>query len=86
MSCCAQLTVCCTKQGATWLQDIEEDPEVRQHVALYKNYGDPGTAQQGHSAIDTMDVDEDDTGDEAALEIPLEDLIDELEGLDMQDS
>lgn len=66
------------------MQDIEEDPDVRQHVSLYKNHGDQGTGQQGHALSDTMDVDV--SGDEATLEIPLEDLIDELEGLDMQDS
>lgn len=68
------------------MQELEEDPEVRQQVALYKSHAAEATTELGWAPGDTMEVDEDMSGEEAALEIPLEELIDELEGLDMQDA
>ena len=57
---------------------------MRQNVALYKNHA-AGTMPPTQQPDDAMETDQDDSEDEAALEIPLEELIDELEALDMQE-
>lgn len=58
---------------------------MRQQVALYKNQHAPSAALQSRVHEDTMDVDDDMSGDEAALEIPLDELIDELDALGVED-
>jgi nonsense-mediated mRNA decay protein 3 len=63
----------------TFLRDVEEDPELRSGLALYK-------AQQEQKAADAMEVestigDDDDQG----LEIPMDQLLDDMEDLKMHD-
>lgn len=65
------------------MQEIEEDPEVRQQVALFKNDHAKDDVEQ-RSAGDVMDIDDELSGDEAELDIPLEELIDELEALGVE--
>ena len=79
------------------LQELEEDPELRQQVNLYKNE-DPMPHAAGQNAfvsqnapadpnavMDGASDDEDEDVDAAALDIPLDELLDDLEGLNMED-
>jgi hypothetical protein len=68
----------CETTAIVSVQELEEDPELRQHVALYKDLVAVA------DAANTMDISDD--GDDAhELEVPLEELLDDLEGLDVQD-
>lgn len=53
-------------------------------MALYKNHAAAITTS-AQPPEEAMETDEDESGDEAALEIPLDELIDELDALDMQE-
>jgi hypothetical protein len=60
------------------MQELEEDPELRQQVALYKNpeaIVHPVTNVAMDGASDEGDI------DESALDIPLDELLDDLDAL-----
>ncbi|KAJ2787069.1 ribosome-binding protein [Coemansia interrupta] len=60
----------------TFLRDLEEDPELRQNINLYK---DAEAAQRARSAIGDNDDDMADSDDgEDAPEVPLEELLEDL--------
>lgn len=61
-----------------FLRDVEEDTELRQTLALYK-------AQQQREA-DEMSMAETEATDEGGLRIPMEQLLDEMEGMDLGDA
>lgn len=54
------------------MQEIEEDPDMRQYVALYK---DPVAIADAANAMDTSDAESD--GHE--LQVPLDELLEELD-------
>ena len=61
------------------VQELEEDPEMRSKVALYRDPAyNPALARQQREAAMT-DTDEDDLP-----EIPLEDLLDEMSALQLE--
>lgn len=64
-----------------FLRDVEEDPELRQTLALYK-------AQQRKKAADEMSMvtSEADSGDEEVPQINMEELLDDMEEMDINDS
>lgn len=67
------------------LQELEEDPELRQQVALYKN---PEALAGGPAVVTNVSMDgasDDGDVDEAALEIPLDELLDDLDALNIDD-
>ena len=96
------------------VQELEEDPELRQQVTLYKNtealgyqyqpptgknafaahsaaqstsvaqHVDENAAMEGASDAEAEDGEDEDV-DAAALDIPLDELLDDLEGLNMED-
>jgi hypothetical protein len=63
------------------VQELEEDPDMRKHVALYKNEAVDVVA----AADDANEMEEDDDTAAHELEIPLEDLLDDLEGLAVEE-
>jgi nonsense-mediated mRNA decay protein 3 len=66
------------------VQDLEEDPELRQQVELYKNpVAGPVEAADAANAMEESDGDDQDL---RMLEVPLEELLDDLEGLAMDDA
>lgn len=58
-----------------FLQDLEADPELRQGMNMYRNHD----AQQGGDDMET------DGEEDEGLEIPMEQLIDEMEDMGMED-
>ena len=62
------------------VQELEEDPEMRSRVALYK---DPAHKAAAAQKMDTMtDGDED---EDALPEIPLEELLDDMNALQLEE-
>lgn len=63
-----------------FLRDVEEDSDLRAGIALYK-------AQQAKAAADAMEIEESEAGDndDEGLAIPMEQLLDEMEDLNMQE-
>lgn len=62
-----------------FLRDVEEDQELRAGLALYK-------AEQQRQDAEAMEVEESEFGDEdEGLEIPMEQLLDDMEDLTMDD-
>lgn len=61
-----------------FLQELEEDEEMRQTVNLYKH--------QSTNPHALEDVDEDDMEDEDAPEIGIDELLDELDGMNLEDT
>ena len=61
-----------------FLRDVEEDPELRNTLALYK-------AQQEKKAADAMSMTETDMSDEEVPKINMEELLDDFEDLHVQD-
>lgn len=66
-----------------FLRDVEEDSELRSALALYKNTTKSKKSQAVES--DAMETDGDDDTDGGLPEIPLDELLDEFEELNMQD-
>ena len=64
-------------------QELEEDPDMRKHVAVYKAPAAGLVAAADDANGSQMDEDED--ADAHELEIPLEELLDDLEGLAVHD-
>lgn len=62
-----------------FLQDVEEDPELRATMALYKAQQEQ--AQRDADAMETEDEGEDDDG----LAIPMEQLLDDFEDMTMKE-
>ena len=62
-----------------FLQDVEEDPELRATMALYKAQQEQ--AQRDADAMETEDEGEDDEG----LAIPMEQLLDDFEDMTMKE-
>ncbi|KAJ1872990.1 ribosome-binding protein, partial [Coemansia sp. RSA 486] len=56
----------------TFLRDLEEDPELRQNINLYKD----ANADGGVESNDMDDMEDDD--DDELPEVPLEELLDDL--------
>lgn len=66
-----------------FLQDLEEDEELRQTVQLFK---DPSAAQREADAMqDDADEGDDDEDDEDFPEIKVDDLLDEMDALALED-
>ncbi|KAF7866710.1 hypothetical protein EAF04_005552 [Stromatinia cepivora] len=61
-----------------FLQDVEEDPELRQTLALYK-------AQRAQKEADAMSVAETSDGEDETPKIDMNELLDEFDELNMQD-
>lgn len=62
-----------------FLRDVEEDPELRQTLALYK-------AQQRQKQADEMSmVTTEDSGDEEVPKIDVDDLLDDMDEMDIND-
>jgi len=62
-----------------FLRDVEEDPELRQTLALYK-------AQQRQKQVDEMSmVTTEDSGDEEVPKIDVDDLLDDMDEMDIND-
>lgn len=61
-----------------FLQDVEEDPELRQTLALYK-------AQQAQREADAMSVAETSDGEDETPKIDMNELLDEFDELNMND-
>ena len=61
-----------------FLRDVEEDSELRAGVALYK-------AEQQRLQAEAMEVEESDVEEDEGLEIPMDQLLDDMEDLTMQD-
>lgn len=59
------------------VQELEEDPEMRKHVALFKN----ASARLVEQADAANDMDEDGALDEHEIAIPLDELLEDLEDL-----
>lgn len=62
-----------------FLRDIEEDADLRSTMALYK------AQQQAKADADAMSVMETDDGEDEAPRIPMDELVDELDGLNMHE-
>lgn len=79
-SCCRLVSIADADAGAVLLlQELEEDPEMRSKVALYKDPAHkPGPAQD----MDTM-TDGDDEDD--LPDIPLEELLDDMNALQLEE-
>lgn len=60
------------------VQELEEDPEMRKHVALFKAEADVVAA-----ADTANDMDDDDAAEERELDVPLEELLDDLHAIDL---
>ena len=62
-----------------FLQDLEADPELRMGLNMYKN-------REVQKVVEPMDEDaEEDDDEDDGLEIPMDQLIDEMEDMDMDD-
>ncbi|GMG21401.1 unnamed protein product [[Candida] boidinii] len=63
-----------------FLQELEEDPELRQTINLYKAEND-----NGHGVEDSEDdiVDENDDVDDDAPQIDIDELLDELDEMNL---
>jgi nonsense-mediated mRNA decay protein 3 len=61
-----------------FLRDVEEDAEMRAGVALYK-------AEQQRLQAEAMEVEESEIDEDEGLEIPMDQLLDDMEDLTMQD-
>lgn len=61
-----------------FLRDVEEDSELRAGLALYK-------AEQEAMRGEEMEVEESEVGDDEGLEIPMDQLLDDMEDLTMKD-
>lgn len=68
---------------APFVQELEEDPDMRKHVAVYK-LPSTGLVEAADQANESQ-MDEDSDVAEAELEVPLEELLDDLEGLAVHD-
>jgi nonsense-mediated mRNA decay protein 3 len=62
-----------------FLQDVEEDPELRATMALYK-----AQQEQQQREADAMET-EDEAEDDQGLTIPMEQLLDDFEDMTMKD-
>ena len=73
-----------------FLRDVEEDNELRNTLSIYKaNPRDNLGAMEGVEEVDGDDDDEDDDEEreeEKKLQVPMEQLLDELEEMDMEDN
>ena len=69
-----------------FLRDVEEDDELQNTLSLYK--ANPAPSSEAMEGVDEVDqVDDDDNGEEETrLRIPMEQLLDELEEMEMEDS
>jgi len=63
-----------------FLQDLEQDPELRQSANLYRDEQAKKAAAESE-----MDTDDDDDEDDDGLQIPMDQLIDEMEEMGMRD-
>jgi nonsense-mediated mRNA decay protein 3 len=61
-----------------FLQDLEQDPELRQGANLYRD-------EQAKKAAADSEMDTDDDEDDEGLQIPMDQLIDEMEEMGMRD-
>lgn len=62
-------------------QELEEDPEMRSKVALYKDPAHKAAPAQGSDVMTDGDDDEDDLPD-----IPLEELLDDMNALQLEEN
>ena len=62
-------------------QELEEDPEMRSKVALYKDSAHKPAPTQGSDIMTDGDEDEDDLPD-----IPLEELLDDMNALQLEEN
>lgn len=78
------------------VQELEEDPELRQQVSLYKNeealvyqpknaFASQNVPQAVDNAVMEGASDDEEDVDAAALDIPLDELLDDLDALNMED-
>lgn len=64
-------------------QELEEDPELRAKVALYR---DPDYDAAAAAAARENAMTDDDDEDDGLLDVPLEELLDDLAALSVQDN
>jgi hypothetical protein len=62
------------------VQELEEDKEMRKHVDLYRNPEGLVAAADAANAMDTGD----DADSAADIDIPLEELLEDLEALEVE--
>ena len=62
-----------------FLRDVEEDPELRATMALYKS-------QQQKKQADEMSMVTSDDGEDEVPKIDVDDLLSDMEDMDIQDS
>lgn len=70
-----------------FLRDVEEDNELRNTLSIYK--ANPGSNLEAMEGVEEVDGDDDDNEgieEEKKLRIPIEQLLDELEEMDMEDN
>ena len=60
------------------MQDLEQDPELRQGANLYRD-------EQAKKAAADSEMDTDEDEDDEGLQIPMDQLIDEMEEMGMRD-
>ena len=66
------------------MQELEEDPEMRSKVALYRDPAhSPAAAQQNRQ--DAMTDGDDDEDENDLPEIPLEELLDDMNALQLEE-
>jgi nonsense-mediated mRNA decay protein 3 len=63
-----------------FLQDVEEDPELRATMALYK-----AQQEQQQRDADAMETESSIGEEDAGLEIPMEQLLDDFEDMTMKE-
>ena len=70
-----------------FLRDVEEDNELRNTLSIYKaNPHSNPEVMEGIEEVDGDDDDEEDREEKKKLRIPMEQLLDELEEMDMEDA
>lgn len=76
------------KDFEMFLRDVEEDDELRQGMALYKDQKQSQAAEEKKESMDVDGEDEDDDDDDEddeRLHIPMDQLLDEFEDMTMQE-
>ena len=63
-----------------FLQDVEEDQDLRQTMALYK-----AQQEQRQREVDAMETETEDGEDDEGIEIPMDQLLDDFEDMHMGD-
>lgn len=68
-----------------FLQDLEEDPEMRQTIQLFRDPNAPATGRDADAMADDTDAEVDEDEDDEFPEIQVDELADELEQFGIKD-